>query len=284
MVTFIDDYSRYAWVVFIKKKSDVFPTFQKWEEYVKAKHGASIKFLRTDFGGKYMSAAFREFLHSKGIEHEESVPHTPEHNGVAERKNRSLLDSARCMLLHFGLGGIFWAEAVYYANIISNCGPTKVLKSMTPYQAIFDTVPSVSCFRVFGCRALALIQRDKPGKFDPRTKEMVYLEPGENTSGYKLWNPHTHKVQHNRNVHFFEHIAPVSHKLLPPHNPFLVPSDEDIPSFITYQRVSETPVIQHDQVSVSVDILQINTVASPVPPLPLPPPTLVRTGWKMTDE
>ena len=146
ILTFIDDFSCYAWVYFLKRKSDVFGQFKSWEEHIKNCFGAAIKALHTDFGGEYMSTEFSAYLKERGIEHEGSAPHTPEHNRVAERKNRSLLDSARCMLFHSRLGEMFWAEAVHYANIITNCGPTKAVHGMTPHQALFGSIPSILCF------------------------------------------------------------------------------------------------------------------------------------------
>jgi len=133
---------------------------------------------------------------------------TSEQNGVAERKNCSLVESARCMLINSGLSESFWAEAIAYANDIGNAAPTKALDKISSNELLTGIKPSVSCFKVFGCRAMALIQGDHLTKFAPRTKELVYLGPENNTTGYKLWNPLTRKIVHNRNVKFFEQKIP----------------------------------------------------------------------------
>jgi hypothetical protein len=93
------------------------------------------------------------------------------------------------MLLHVGLSEVFWAKAVHYANIITNAEPTKTVEGMTPYETLLGNKPSLARFKVFGCHALALIQGKNLSKFTPRTREMIYLGPDQDNSGFKLWNP-----------------------------------------------------------------------------------------------
>jgi transposase InsO family protein len=98
-VTFIDDHSRFTWVYFLRSKSEVFCTFTEFFAYVANQFSASIKTLRTDSVGEYLSTEFQAFLASKGILHQRSCPSTPQQNGVAERKNRHLLDVVRTLFV-----------------------------------------------------------------------------------------------------------------------------------------------------------------------------------------
>ncbi|RVX06561.1 Retrovirus-related Pol polyprotein from transposon RE1 [Vitis vinifera] len=84
--------SPFTWVYFLRSKSEVFRTFTEFLAYVDNQFSTSIKTLRTDSGGEYLSTEFQAFLASKGIIHQRSCPSTPQQNGVAERKNRHLLD------------------------------------------------------------------------------------------------------------------------------------------------------------------------------------------------
>ena len=97
-VTFIDDYSRCVSVHFIKHKAEVFEKFKLFEAMVTRECGEPIMKLRIDNGGEYMSKEFQTYLTSKGIEHQLTVPYSPQQNGVAERLNRTLMESARAML------------------------------------------------------------------------------------------------------------------------------------------------------------------------------------------
>lgn len=106
-VRFIDDYSRYCWVSFLKSKSEVFAKFLKFKAEVTNLTGHRIKRLGTDNGGEYVLKVFENHLKQKGIRHEFTVPYTPEQNGVAERLNRTLQEMALSQLLHANLPKIF---------------------------------------------------------------------------------------------------------------------------------------------------------------------------------
>ena len=93
-VTFIDDFSRFCWVYPLKEKSGVFAVFQHFVSMVENQTSYKVQSLRTDRGGEYMSNAFKDFLAHKGIKHQCTMPYTPQQNGVAERKNRSLMEMA----------------------------------------------------------------------------------------------------------------------------------------------------------------------------------------------
>jgi transposase InsO family protein len=86
---FIDDRTRYTWVYFIRKKSDVFEYFKEFKNLVEKKTGRYIKILRSDQGGEYTSRDFFKYCKNNGIQQQFTVPHTPQQNGVAERKNRN---------------------------------------------------------------------------------------------------------------------------------------------------------------------------------------------------
>jgi Integrase core domain len=204
--TFVDDYTHYGWVYFLKSKSDFFQISQAWHKQVTTLTGHTLKILHSDNGGEYISNRFRKFIASISVTQEHSA-HTPQHNGVAERRNRTLVELARCMLHHAALPDAFWAEVVSYANLISNYSPSKAVTNSTPFELFKGAKPTVKHFRVFGCSAHALTQGTDLGKFKPRTKEMIYLGPSEH-SGHQLWDPRISQVLINRNVHFLEAKRP----------------------------------------------------------------------------
>ena len=111
-VTFIDDYNKYTWIYFHHSKSEVFSVFQKIFAFVKTQFSSRIKVLRFDSGVEYMSKKFHDFLQNKGIVSQHSCPYTPQQNGVAERKNRHLLDVIRTLLLESSVPSTFWVEAL----------------------------------------------------------------------------------------------------------------------------------------------------------------------------
>lgn len=141
-----------------------------------------------------------------------TVPHNPEQNGIAERKNRSLLDTACCLLLQSGLPSRFWAEAVNTANYIRNRCPTKSLEGKTPYEVWNGEVPDVSHLREFGDRVYCLDSNPGKGKLAPRSKEGVLVGYSDECEGYRVWLTDDRKVVVSRDVRFAENPAPCSNE------------------------------------------------------------------------
>ncbi len=88
-----------------------------------------------------------------------------QNNGVAERLNRTLVESARSMLLDANLSKCYWAEEVSTAVYLKNRCPTKAVQGKTPYEARNEEKPKACHLRVFGCDAYAHIPKDERGKF-----------------------------------------------------------------------------------------------------------------------
>ena len=114
--TITDDYSRFCFLLFLKLKSDFYNKFIDFYNYVKNQYDITVKVIRCNNGGEFIATNFIKFCAENGIVFEHTAPGTPEHNGVAERKNRTLIERARCILQQAGLSEKFWADAVYFVN------------------------------------------------------------------------------------------------------------------------------------------------------------------------
>ncbi|GJQ90038.1 retrotransposon protein, putative, ty1-copia subclass [Tanacetum coccineum] len=132
-VTFTDDFSRYGYVYLLKHKHEVFETFKVFQKEVENQLGKTIKSLRSDRGGEYMSQEFLDHLKDHGIIAHRTPPYTPQHNGVSERRNRTLLDMVRSMMSQTTLPKSFWDYALETAARILNMVPTKKVEK-TPYE------------------------------------------------------------------------------------------------------------------------------------------------------
>ena len=204
ILTFVDDKTHYSWVYPLKTKDEVFERFLEWKALVENFSGKKLKRLRTDNGGEYTSKRFEVHLKSCGIQHEKTIPKTPEQNGVAERLNRTLVESSRSMLLDAELPQRYWAEAVSTAIYLRNRCPTTAVKEMTPFEAWYGRKPRVGHLRVFGCEAYAHIPKDERGKFDSKTKKCILVGYGELRKGYRLYDADRRKILYSRDVHFNE--------------------------------------------------------------------------------
>ncbi|GJX55822.1 retrotransposon protein, putative, ty1-copia subclass [Tanacetum coccineum] len=142
-ITFTDDYSRYGYVYLLKHKHEVFETFKVFKNEVENQLGKTIKALRSDRGGEYISQEFKDYLKACGIVQQLTPPYTPQHNGVSERRNRTLLDMVRSMMNLTTLSLSFWDYALESATRILNMVPTKKVDK-TPYELWYGKVPNLS--------------------------------------------------------------------------------------------------------------------------------------------
>ncbi|KAL0409127.1 UNVERIFIED_CONTAM: Retrovirus-related Pol polyprotein from transposon TNT 1-94 [Sesamum radiatum] len=203
-ILFIDDFTRKTWVYFLKHKSEAFEIFKRFKTRVEKESGFEIKALRTDRGGEFTSNEFKAFCELHGIRRPMTVPRTPQQNGVAERKNRTVLNMARTMLKSKEMPKEFWAEAVACAVYLLNRSPTRSLEKITPQEAWSGWKPSVKHLRVFGSICYVHVPEQQRTKLDDRSKKMVFLGYDESSKGYKCFDPIANKVVISRDVEFEE--------------------------------------------------------------------------------
>ena len=166
--------------------------------------GKRLKAIRTDNGGEFTSSEFEAHLRTEGVCHELTIPKNPEQNGVAERMNRTLVETVRSMLSHANLPHRFWAEALSTAAYLRNRSPTKAVNGMTPYEAWSGQKPRVDHLRIFGCQAFAHIPKDERKKLDSKSKKCILMGYGTSTKGYRLYDLLKRKVIFSRDVIFNE--------------------------------------------------------------------------------
>jgi len=154
-ITFIDDYSRKTWVYFLQDKSEAFIIFKSFKARVEKEFGKYIQTFRTDRGGEFNSHNFASFCELHGIRRQLTAAYTPQQNGVAERKNQTIMNMVRSMLVKKSIPKTFWLEAVNWSVHVLNRSPTLAVKNITPQEAWSKVRPSVNHFRIFGCIAYA---------------------------------------------------------------------------------------------------------------------------------
>ena len=116
----VDDYSRFTWVFFLHDKSETKSILKTFIRRSQNEYEVKIKKIRSDNGSEFKNTQIEEFLDDEGIKHEFSAPYTPQQNGVAERKNRTLIEMARTMLDEYKTSDSFWAEAINTACHATN--------------------------------------------------------------------------------------------------------------------------------------------------------------------
>lgn len=204
-ITFIDDFSRYTVIYLLNKKSEAVEKLDQYIKMVKIKFGKIPKVIRSDRGGEYTGGEFRNYLLKNGIQYQVTAPYSPQQNGVAERKNRTIMEMCRSMLFDSGLPNKYWGEGVMAANYLQNILPTKSRLNI-PFEVWNGYKANVEHIRVFGCNAYMHIPDEKRRKLDEKAKKLTFVGYEDGTKGYRLLDRSTNKIYISRDVKFLENM------------------------------------------------------------------------------
>ncbi|KAJ9546591.1 hypothetical protein OSB04_019134 [Centaurea solstitialis] len=142
----VDDYSRFTWVYFLRTKDETSGLIKPFVIRVENKTNLRVKVIRSDNGTEFKNADLNSFCEEKGIERQYNAPRTPQQNGVAERRNRTLIEAARTMLADSKLPITFWAEAVNTACYVQNrVLISKALRVFNSSTRIIEESDNVKC-------------------------------------------------------------------------------------------------------------------------------------------
>ncbi|GJV59244.1 retrovirus-related pol polyprotein from transposon TNT 1-94 [Tanacetum coccineum] len=212
ILVIIDDYSQFTWVKFLRSKYET--------------PAVVIKFLN--------------------IFHQKTVPRTPQQNDVVERRNRTLVEAARTMLIFSKAPMFLWAEAVATVCYTQNRSLIHTRHDKTPYELVHDKKPDLTFFRVFGALCYPTNDSEDLGKLQPTADIGIFVGYAPSRKGYRIYNKRTRRIMETIHVQFdelTEHMAPVQLSTGP------------APTFLTPGQISS------------------GLVPNPVPAAPYVPPT-----------
>ncbi|GJR04721.1 putative ribonuclease H-like domain-containing protein [Tanacetum coccineum] len=207
-----DDFSRFSWVFFLRTKDETSGILKDFIRQIENQLNQKVKTIRCDNGTEFKNRDFIEFCGSKGIKREYSNARTPQQNGVAERKNRTLIEAARTMLADSFLPNTFWAEAVSTACYVLNRVLVTKPQNKTPYELITGKIPIISYIRPFGCHVTILNTIDHLGKFDGKSDEGFLVGYSLNSKAFRVYNLETKRVEENLHITFLENKPNVAGK------------------------------------------------------------------------
>ncbi|GKC31462.1 retrovirus-related pol polyprotein from transposon TNT 1-94 [Tanacetum coccineum] len=172
-------------------------------------YSSSIIAIRMDHGQEFDNEVqFRAYCDAQGITYNFSAPHTPQSNGVVERKNRTIQEMSRTMLNEQSIPQNFWYNAVDTSTYILNRILIRPILGKNPYEIFKGRKPFLEYFKVFGSKCFILNTKDYLTKFDPKSYEGVFLGYSQNSKAYIVLNKHTMKVKESLNVAFDESPPP----------------------------------------------------------------------------
>jgi hypothetical protein len=203
-VSFIDDYSCKTWIYFLKTKDEVFSKFKEFKALIENLFERKIKILRLDNGGEYTSKEFVNCCKDVGIKRELTTPYNPQKNGVAERKNKTILEVVKTMIHDQDLPMCLWAEATMEAVYVHNRLSHSVLGLKTPEEMFIEKKPEVSHLKIFGYPVFIHIPKEKRNKLDPSEKKGIFVGYCEVSKAFRIYIPGQHHIEINRDVTFDE--------------------------------------------------------------------------------
>ncbi|GJZ37105.1 putative ribonuclease H-like domain-containing protein, partial [Tanacetum coccineum] len=204
-----DDFSRFSWVFFLATKDETSGILKTFITEIENQLDHKVKVIRSDNGTEFKNSIMNQFCEMKGIKREFSVARTPQQNGVAERKNRTLIEAARTMLVDSKLPTTFWAEAVNTACYVLNRVLVIKPHNKTPYELIRGRPPLIDFMKPFGCPVTILNTRDHLGKFDGKADEGYFVGYSVVSKAMRVFNKRTRIVEETLNIRFLENTPNV---------------------------------------------------------------------------
>ncbi|GKE15042.1 retrovirus-related pol polyprotein from transposon TNT 1-94 [Tanacetum coccineum] len=168
ILVIVDDYSRFTWVKFLRSKDEAPDFIIKFLKMIQLRLKVPVRRIRTDNGTEFVNQTLREYYEKVGISHETSVARSPQQNGVVERRNRTLIEAARTMLIYAKASLFLWAKAVATACYTKNRSIIRLRYGKTPYELLHDKLPDLSFFYVFGALCYPTNDSENLGKLQRR--------------------------------------------------------------------------------------------------------------------
>ncbi|GJQ89074.1 putative ribonuclease H-like domain-containing protein [Tanacetum coccineum] len=286
ILVIVDDYSRFTWVKFLRSKDEAPDFIIKFLKMIQLRLKVPVRRIRTDNGTEFVNQTLHEYYEKVGISHETSIARSPQQNGVVERRNRTLIEAARTMLIYAKALLFLWAEAVATACYTQNRSIIRLRHGKTPYELLHDKLPDLSFFHVFGALCYPTNDSENLGKLQPKADIGIFIGYAPTKKAFRIYNRRTRRIIETIHVDFDELTAmasehsssgPALHEMTPATiSSGLVPNPPPLTLFVPPSRtdwdilfqplfdelLNPPPSVDHPAPEV---VAPIDEVAAPVP-------------------
>nr|GEU41710.1 retrovirus-related Pol polyprotein from transposon TNT 1-94 [Tanacetum cinerariifolium] len=207
VLVIVDDYSRYTWVQFLRSKDEAPEVIKTFLKTISILLQSPVIIIRTDNGTEFKNQVLKEYFDSVGISHQVSSVRTPQQNRVVERRNRTLVEAARTMLIFSRAPLFLWAEAIATAGFTQNRSIIHRRFNKTPYELINGRKPDISFLYVFGALCYPKNDRKDIGKLGAKGDIGFFIGYSADSCAYRVYSRRTKKIMETMNVSFDELLA-----------------------------------------------------------------------------
>nr|GEV59602.1 retrovirus-related Pol polyprotein from transposon TNT 1-94 [Tanacetum cinerariifolium] len=204
ILVIVDDYSRFTWVKLLRSKDEARDFIFKFLKMIQVRLKVPVRRIQTDNGTEFVNQTLREYYEEVGISHETSVERSPQQNGVVKRRNHTLIEAARTMLIYAQALLFVWAEAVVTACYTQNRSIIRLRHGKTPYELLHNKLPDLSFLHVFGALCYPTNDSENFGKLQPKADNGIFIGYGPTKKAFWIYNRRTRRIIETIHVDFDE--------------------------------------------------------------------------------
>nr|GEW79077.1 retrovirus-related Pol polyprotein from transposon TNT 1-94 [Tanacetum cinerariifolium] len=276
ILVIVDDYSRFTWVKFLCSKDETPMFIIKFLKMIQVRLNVPVRRIRTDNGTEFVNQTLRDYYEEVGISHETSVARSPQQNrvgishetsvarspqqnGIVERRNRTLIEAARTMLIYTQAPLFLWAEAVATACFTQNRSIIRLRHGKSPYELMHGKQPDLSYFYVFDALCYPTNDCENVDKLQPKADIGIFIGYAPTKKAFRIYNRRTRRIVETIHVDFDELTAMASEQSIDDDStgsPSSTAVDQDAPSpskSLTPTEI-QSPVILQDVRNDNLDI------------------------------
>ncbi|GJS44624.1 retrovirus-related pol polyprotein from transposon TNT 1-94 [Tanacetum coccineum] len=210
ILVIVDDYSRFTWVKCLRSKDEAPAFIINFLKMIQVRLKETVRRIRTDNGTEFVNQTLREYYKKVGISHETFVARSPQQNDVVERRNHTLIEAARTMLIYAKAPLFLWAEAVATTCYTQNRSMIRRHHDKTPYELLQDKPPDLSYLHVFGALCYPMNDCENLGKLQPKADIGIFIGYAPTKKAFWIYNRRTRQIIETIHADFDELTAMAS--------------------------------------------------------------------------
>ncbi|GJW84046.1 retrovirus-related pol polyprotein from transposon TNT 1-94 [Tanacetum coccineum] len=213
IIVIMDDYSWFTWVKFLASKDEAPDFIIKFLKMIQVRLNALVRNIRTDNETEFVNQTLCSYYESVSISQETSVARSPQQNGVIERRNRTLVEATRIMLIYAKSPLFLWAEVVTTVCYTQNRSIIRRHHGKTPYEILHDRKPDLFYLYVFGALCYPNNDSEDLGKLQVKADIGIFIRSAPKKKAYRIYNRRTIKIIETIHVDFDELTAMASEQI-----------------------------------------------------------------------